>query len=282
MRRAGLIGALLLLAAANALVLGGVAWNRSATPDASLRLTERELPLYNGFYRSQEDSSLALQLTLADGSHAPDWLDAARLRELGFESPWREAGPPHRREGFRQPLPRRAWLVLEFDGPAWQAALAVREQELAALNAKIAAGEATLQQRQYREQQLQQMRQSGSRLVAIDVGRDAQALRLRYPDPARYLITAAEVRVWFDWREGRQAESAPPTLHGRFAQLLPGRIHLALPQRAALQAALGGTLAQARSSDRNSDQPPRYAVLLNYGVRHEPWVAAIEPLSEAR
>ena len=276
MRRAGLIAALLLVVLTNALVLAGAVWNRAAAPQASLRLTERELPVYTGFYRSQEDIGLALQLRLADGSRSPDWLHAAKLAELGFQLPQRRAGG---RDSDRQPLPRRAWLVLEFDGPAWEAAVAAREQKLVDLDTQIASGEATLQQRQYRQQQLQQMREGGSRLVAVDAGRDAAALRQRFPDAERYLITAAEVRAWIDWPDGAEPETEPVRLHGRFSDLLPAHIHVPVKHRSALLAALGGAAAHALQSEPASDRPPRYAVLLSYGARHEPWIAAIESLS---
>jgi hypothetical protein len=45
MKRLGLVCALLLLVAVNAFVLAGIATNRSNQPEASLLLTERELPL---------------------------------------------------------------------------------------------------------------------------------------------------------------------------------------------------------------------------------------------
>lgn len=276
MRRGGLIGALVLVVLVNATVLAGVAWNRSGQPDATLRLTERELPLQYSFYRAEEDSGLALQLTLSEGSRAPDWLDADKLAALGFQPEPPGSEPATGRAGIKQALPRRAWVVLEFDGPAWQAALAARQQSLAAFDEKIAAGDATSQQRELGQQQLERMRVNGSRLVAVDAGADAAALRSRYPDRARYLITRAELRMRLSQPHASQRGAEAPVVRGYIRQLLPGRLHVPLQHRAAL----GGALPERRGRDAASPRAPRYAAVVNYGARREPWVEEIVALNK--
>ena len=239
MRRAGLTGALVLLVVVNLAVLGGVAWNRAGQPEASLLLTERELPLYDSFVRAEENSGLALQLSLYAGSYSPDWLDERKLRTLGFRPERYDTADAAEDETGRQALPRQAWVVLEFDGPAWQAALADSETELAGLDGKIQSGESTLQQREYRQESLERMRQSSSRLVAVDAGTDAAVLRERYPDTTRYLISSAEIHLWMAPAPSPEENGDRPRVRGTL-QLLGDRIHVPLQQRAALQSALGG------------------------------------------
>ena len=61
MKRYGIMTALLLLLVVNGIVLGGVYYNRSGIPEATLTMTERELPLaYN--YRHKENSGVTLRL----------------------------------------------------------------------------------------------------------------------------------------------------------------------------------------------------------------------------
>ncbi|HUT39700.1 MAG TPA: DUF4824 family protein [Gammaproteobacteria bacterium] len=280
MRRAGLFAALMLLVVVNVAVLGGVAWNRAGQPAATLRLTERELPLYDSFVRAEENSGLALQLTLYQGSYSPDWLDEQKLRTLGFRPERYDTTDAAEGVRNKQALPRQAWVVLEFDGPAWQLALAESETELASLDGKIQAGESTLQQREYRQESLEQMRQSSSRLLAVDAGTDAAVLRERYPDTTRYLMTRAVIHLWVAPVLSPQEKGDRPRVRGTL-QLPVERINVPLQLRAVLQTALGGDVQNRAQRAENAVKLPRYSVVLNVGARHEPWLADIKPLDVA-
>ena len=190
MRRAGLLGALVLLVVVNLAVLGGVAWNRAGQPEASLLLTERELPLYDSFVRAEENSGLALQLTLYGGSYSPDWLDERKLLTLGFRPERHDTADAAEYETGKQALPRQAWVVLEFDGPAWQAALADSETELAGLEEVFpqlaAADSPTAQVGDDRFPQFQ-----GPTLAKVhnDLrGQGSRRKRRRAPDHARHVV----------------------------------------------------------------------------------------------
>src|SRR6202035_2098013 len=120
-RRLGLIAALALVVLANAVVLTGVARNRSGT-DARVELTERECPLVKSL-KDDDDSGMALELT----AHWPNGLsedgspgiDRETLRALGFDVSMPLNSP--RADGFyRRALPRDAFVVLEMEGPAWR------------------------------------------------------------------------------------------------------------------------------------------------------------------
>ena len=228
MKRAGLLGALALVVLVNAAVLGGVAWNRLGPLDASLRLTERELPIEWDFDAAEEDTGLALELNVNDW-RVSHWLGEAKLRELGFrteEYGWTK----------KQPL-QKVYLVLEFNGPAWLAAVKEWTPDPAA-----------------------------SRLMAVDAGQDARVLRQRYADPNRYLILAAEVGMEFV----HSPKDDRPTAEG-FIKLLNPRVHVPLQHRAALEAAVGDKAWLPRM------KAPRYEVVLNVGARHEPWIGEVKP-----
>jgi hypothetical protein len=274
MRRRVPLAALALLILVNTLVLAGVAWNRSGQPEASLSLTERELRLaYQGTDRD-ENSGIALALTLHNDSYTPAWLDEAKLRELGFRPDRVRLADGPADERYKQPLPRRAWLVLEFEGPAWHAALEERERDLGELPAKMEAGTATLEQIEIEARAVARMKTSGSRLVALDAGRDAAELRARYPDRAQYLIVSAEFRMRVEWAA---SEQDPELDRVQGTLRVPGRrIYVPLRFHAALLDALGDDLEAEYSMD--VDQPPHYSVTLRVGRRYEPWVAAVEEL----
>lgn len=272
MKRFGWLAALLLVVVVNAVVLAGVAWNRSGEPDATLQLTERELPLLYRFSRSQENTGVAFRLNLSDGTNSPDWLDADKLRQLGFSVPQSGAGRDARDAWSKRPLPRQAWVVLEFDGPAWQALLAEQTQRLADARLAVEKGEVTREQVKSLEKALMRMRQSGSRLVAVDASTEPSALRARYPDSRRYLITGAKVRMRVEHSLSAEDESDSLAVKS-YLQLLVNRIHVPLQQQKVLQSVLGGELRNERSGD--AQRPPRYVVRLQYGRRYEPWVVAI-------
>ena len=89
---------LALIVLTNAVALGGVWWNRSATPESALTLSERELGLPWRSLRFAEDSGLSLNLNWRVGDReagefvsgytfnggTPEWLDAAHMAALGF------------------------------------------------------------------------------------------------------------------------------------------------------------------------------------------------------
>ena len=278
MRPIGFFGALALIALVNAAVLGGVAWNRAGEPEATLRLTERELPVRTSFRRLREDSGMALQLTLLAPDNSPAWLDADKLRTLGFR-PDRYL-PPHDNGDacYKVAPPRRAWIVLEFEGPAWEAALVAREQELLDLQGKIVEGEATKQQLEDGQGALEHLRVGASRLVAVDAGLYPVALRERYADSSRYLIVNAELRMRVTRPCDRREDAGGQRVHGVIANILTRRIHVPTQHRAALDAALGEE--RGIKPSRGEAGHPRYAVLLNWGARYEPWIAEIKALQK--
>jgi hypothetical protein len=275
MRRRALLAALAVLVVVSTLVLAGVAWNRSGQSEASLALTERELRLVYQGTGHEENSGIALALSLHKDSYAPEWLDEDKLRELGFRPDSVLLAESPSDERYKQPLARRAWVVLEFDGPAWQAALERREKDLEELRAKVETGKATLEQVELEERAVARMKASGSRLVAVNAGRDAAELRARYPDRTRYLIVSAGFRMRLEWAASEQ-EPERDRVQGTLA-VLGRRIHVPLQFHKPLLDAVGDDLEADYSMD--ADEPPHYSVTLNVGKRYEPWVAGVARLA---
>lgn len=270
------LAAFVLVAAANMVVLSGVAYNRSGAPEAQVLLSEREVPL--PYRPHEENSGLALRLvwrTLGEDDDryawrsSPAWLTPAKLRALGFDLP-ETAGTGGPTAHGRSPLPREAFIVLELDGPAYREALAraVKEfQEARELHQAHPANEKLREAFHAAQTQLERERVSGSRLFAIDAGRDAARLRQAFPDRTRFIIARGLVRAGYDHHEDRRR------VRGAISRLVVESIHISRAHRRSLEALLNRAPKAAPSR-------PRYGVELAYGRRCEPWVVAIVPIGQ--
>lgn len=254
--------AVLLVVVVNAFVLAGVAWNRSGEPTAVLELTERELAMPYGRLTSRDSTGVALPIRRADQDY--DWLDRDKLAELGFDVGRFEGRPRH---DWRT-IERRLFVVLEYDGPAFQELLARREERLEAARQGLEKGETNRRQVASAEAALERFKKAESRLVAVDAGKEAESLRQRYPEGEQYVVMNALVRMHATSLPGQDSE---PVLRGRVGRFLPGRVHI--PRR------FHALLRRATDETRNAyDAPPRYRVVVKFGRRAEPWVADIEPM----
>ena len=274
----GLVSAALLLVA-NAVVLSQVIYNRTGEPEAVLSLTERELTIP---YRRHSDSSgLSLKLqwridrfTEAGNRnrwHSPDWLNAEKLKQLGFDLHAVEESAKHRKR-LRNTLERQVLVVLEYDGTAHTRAIEHLEGALKAAQTE-AAGQPHDPQRDRKLQEARKKlvheRVSASRLFAVDAGRNLDRLREQYPDRGRYLILQGTVDIYAHFSK---SQSEP---RGYISRLLNNRLNVALEQRQILEDAVaGGRNRLARG------HKPRYAVKLACGRRLEPWIRGISRLDE--
>ena len=91
----------------NAVVLGSVWYNRSGDPDSTLALTDRELASPVNYWHGEENSGLDLHLVWRTEQSRPqafttgsvyfggeaDWLDSAKLAELGIKVHVRSPSP---------------------------------------------------------------------------------------------------------------------------------------------------------------------------------------------
>ena len=279
-RTLGLGIALIILT--NAIALGGVWWNRAATPESELTLSQRELGLPWRSLRLMENSGLALNLnwrvagretgdsanvyTINGGT--PEWLDAAKMATLGF--PVDTAHDDGERRRYARQLPREVILVMELAGPAWQRALD-RARENADRHAAAAA--ANVGSKQFAERakrasdELAREENSNSRLFVIDAGLDARPLREKYPDRSRFLLLHGTVRPT---THSRQRNT--PQATGYVSRVGNGQIHVPHALREPLEA------LRAQGEPGGGDG---FSATLLVGQRLEPWLVNVKPLAKA-
>jgi len=248
---------------ANTVALVGAALNRAGEPETTLELTERELPLA---HRESDESGTWFELRW--NGRQPDWLDAAKLVELGFDC----SVPVTARTAelhYGKQLPRRAFVVLEHAGPSFEAWLAEQAAEIERLDAEAVGleGDEAKRNREERDR-IEADIQARSRLYAIDAGRSATALRERYPDRERHAIVGAAIGIFArDLPQAGKAEGAPDLVRGSINFLQTHRIHVNRTHARHLE-----------ELPATSAGPPRYGVTLSFGGRFEPWVVALELL----
>ena len=280
-RKGILLAGVGLILAANAVALGGAAWNRSGDPESTLRLTERELRVVGEPVLDRENSGMALRLrwrTLGqrtgpaddflDGRYAyggaPKWLDGAKLAELGFDTARKRVRGGREHDAIPA---KEVFLVLELDGAAYQAALERARQDNQ--RAKAAqAGKAGARdpegELKRAAQRLRREESTSSRLFVIDAGLDAGALRARYPDRARHAIVRGQVRPYWDTRA-----DATGALVGQVVGPSVGEINVPLEFQPSL------ANAGERALQGEDAQPPRREITVAFGRRLEPWITAV-------
>ncbi len=272
-RRIATLAGLALLALTNAVALGGVAWNRSSEPDATLHLTQRELtlPYVRSDAREEENSGLSLHLNwrtlpppatkdrevdlARQGGAFPQWLDANKMSSLGFTAPVPSRHQPEDDNArFLWQTTRSVLIVLELDGAANQEALRRADVYAATIMAKNAHGE----NNRVREPQSQRERLTGSRLFAIDAGLDAAALRAIYPDRTKYAIVHGRIAPR-GLRDERQAR-------GAIESISVDEVNVPLAWRSifdGIRPSYDGTLDEPASN---------FQATVAFGRRFEPWL----------
>jgi hypothetical protein len=264
-----------LIVIVNAVILGAAARNRGGDRLAELTLTERELAVPE----FREDESSGLFLTLKFASEPPPavqriawrkradlpsvdypWLDRAKLEGLGFRL-GTEPGT----------IQRTAFVALEFDGESWTRWLAAREDRL---RKRLPQDEA--------EALLALDRTMRSHLVPVDAGRNAETLRRRFPDRARYLIVPGIVRAV----QGG-ADAGDPSWRGQIAAVLVSDLHVPRELAPALKTFLPQETEDAVSKREQRERqlswpapaPPRYRAVVTFGSRNEPWLVGVSEIA---
>jgi hypothetical protein len=267
-----LIGVALILVT-NAVVLGGVAYNRSGEPESTLRLTERELRIRNWSWPENENSSIDLYLdwrvATADrcgnysGSGYSDRLrlDAEALRRFGFDVSGDLGSEEVRRRLDNQPS-RMAWFVLEQDGPAYQKALehAIQWRDQTQAEATADAKEHSVLESA--RTCLEEEQRSASRLFVVDLAPDKEGLRARYPDRRMYAIVRGSLNVHVvDW-------PGPRYVAARIHKIDVDAIRVPHTYRKIVE-----PLVEPRTHSRNPG--PRYVTTVSFGQRLEPWIVEL-------
>jgi hypothetical protein len=240
-------------------MLASVAANRAGDPGALITLTERELPMQ---MVSDRDSAQKLRLATAwtYGSlwerALDEWFTGEKARTLGFscrasrDTSYRTCG-----------LPRRAYAVFEYDGPAWAKITEGLRRQMAT-PPPGQTGES-----EYGVQTLQRQINFGSRLVPVDASIDPAALRRAHPNRQRYLILPVIITGYTDI-ETDANRTTGPAVHAQVELVTPT---LVMPNQ------FRGQLSGIQPSGYGPiDREPRYSVSLAVGRHYEPWIVSVE------
>jgi len=253
MKRTAILLAITLVLVSNAIALIGVARNRAGSPLATIELTERELPLLNtGLDNSGIDLRFEWSGIVRETNAGP--LSRGQLEQIGFDFRF-PAGTP---AGNIALMPRKAFVALEYQGPAWKQWLLLVEEERQRIQTgaprlpgmRVLPGEPLLE----------------SRLFPVDVAKSYSDLRTRYPDQSRHLIVQAVLRARVEEvKDTVTGMVSSYNCSGFVAEILPGTVHVPLPHARIL----------ALLKPRRPGEEPRYIITLEYGNRLEPWVASV-------
>lgn len=235
---------IVLLASVAALAQAG--WNRSEIRRETV-LSDREAPIASG---GRDETALWMRLDYADpvDSGWGGWLGSARLAALGADT---TRGAVRRRQMDARP----AFAVFERDGPAWRAHVEQRTVE----HARALAADSAPAQRDSLVSLYRGGLERGSRLILVDAGPDAEALAVRYPDPARHLILPAVVRTFSTVQWGGPGTPTDTVLGSR----------VDLEHRRLL---VSGEAAAVIRAPRSAG----YRVTIATGRSQAPWVKAVE------
>lgn len=298
MKRYGMFIAIGLLVLVNAAVLAGVVYNRSGEPDATVTLTERELPLASYYgYSDRENTGLSLRLDWSKNSawfhgfyfgeprnnRQAEWFNKEKLEAIGFDCKL-PLDAPGAEVHYRKMLPIKTYAVLEYEGSAWESWLADEQKALAETEAKAQAGSISPKQLKEAQAGFDREVRTHSRLFVIDAANDAAALRKQYGERGRYLILPATVRLqYYPSTRDKDTGQVPPRIEGIVSEILTDNIYVPKEHRAVLEKSLRDRDSrQAMSSDFNPygqrSNGPSYEVTLRVGKRAEPWIASVRAL----
>lgn len=272
-RRTATWAGVALLVLTNAVALGGVAYNRGGVPDAVLKLSQRELSPPYVWNDKGENSGLSLKLQWRSpppaaptrhgkmyyGERNPGWLNAQKMRELGFDAlatskpQLFDATPPSRHRA----LPRDVFIVLEFNGPAYQDAVRRAQADVDAASAASAPADESSRDAQAA---LDAARLVDTRLIAVDAGLERSALRARYPDRTMYAIVRGRISPTRD--------RAEDDLGGFIDELGGEEINVPLEMRPVFEGAV------ARNGYDRSVPAVHFDATVMFGRRSEPWLAS--------
>ena len=281
-----------LIVITNLALLGAAGWNRQGVPEVELSLTERELAMAPA--RQEEGGEVMLSLVL---SHKPPgvlrriaarknyklpsvkypWLDRDKLRELGFRVDL-DPSDPEAPDYYRHAAMRRAYVVLEYEGDGWSSWLAGREEQVERARREVEEGTMQASALADAEAVLALDRTMRSRLLPVDAGTDADALRQRYPDRRRHAVVEGLFRP-----QVVRPNDGTPFLKGYLWGLVVRRVHVSRKLRQPLEAFLpeddwNEILTREKEVAQAgwpSPVAPRYRAVLAVGRRYEPWLVSV-------
>jgi hypothetical protein len=292
MKRYGLISTIALIVLTNIVVLAGVAYNLSGEPDATVQLTERELHLQKSWdITDKEDTGVYLTLKWNmlgyykyGWEHRKDtWLNQQKLDELGFNTDFPLEDKKANRYYSRQ-LPRQAYVILEFNGDAYQDWLKEARQRIEEIRQEVLEEKKEKKKKNLENdiRNIEKEMVTQSHLFTIDGGLDPKELRKQYPDRSKYIITSAvfDISMHYIPRKKDPPKSPKkPYLSGWVRAISIPQIHVTSDYRSFFISDIKTHTKTYLPRDKPlSNLEPRYQVTLNYGQRYEPWIADVQKL----
>ncbi len=262
-RHAWLLAALAIVAVSNTVMLCQIYANRQGGAESRIELSERELP----YVSHQENSGISLRLLWRNENK--NWLSPEKMHSLGFFLPEQIDDDAYR---YSYWLSHPVFLVLEYNGAAYQENLARLRKELEDAQISADKGEETQRHLKYAQSALDDEINCKSRLFVIDASLDRKTLRAQYPDRQRYLIVHGSLRP--DYSRKKDDSSYELTASGINVSISD----INVPQR--WSAPFANIEPQTRryywrNACNKDEEIIRYHVELSYGQRLEPWVESI-------
>ena len=268
-RRYSIITGVVLVLVANLTVLLGVAYNHSGMPDSWLSLTQRELeiPYQSSFNSENNGNSLRLKYRFPGAQNPyqrhdeidPNWLNKAKLASLGFNVDL-PIDTNRSRTTFEKQLSKAVFLVLEFDGTAYQQAIELaKKKDAEDLMKKEADGDT-------KNQPVALIREMtmNSRLFVIDAGLNRNVLRAKYPDRLRYCIVHGEIQPRVIYNKEKQ-----PFMTGYAKDVSAQFINVPSELRGVFEAGQKKNLDDGYVAN---DKLPSFEATVAFGRRLEPWI----------
>ena len=291
MKSYGLIPVIVLIVLTNVVVLSGVAYNRSGVPDTTIKLTERELQWRESWdMMDREDSGISLVLKWNmpgyydyNWTHRKsNWLNEEKLKELGFDTSYPlDDKKAHRY--FNHQLPRQGYVVLEFNGDAYRDWLNDAKKRMDEIRQELKGDEKNKNNLESHLWEIEKKIITQSHLFAIDSGQNPRDLRQRYSDKSKYIITPAVFDITLQYtprKEDEPRSDKTPYLSGWVQSLSIPEIHVTSEFRSFFVSDIKTHTRMYLPREKPlKDLEPRYQATLNYGQRHEPWIADVEKLN---
>lgn len=261
--------AFILLLGTNAVVLTGVYLNRTIEITSHTVLTQREL--HTPYKNKKENNGVSLRLVYrtlnsdkSQGSYykAPSWLNASKLRELGFNTDAHLSSINRKKTA-----PKEVFIVLENDGEAYKKSLTLAEANFWQKEILFNANKDDKRVKQNYEDAkklLNREQTSESRLFAVDAGLEYEKLRQIYSDKNKYIIVKGLVNKAYQYKIGQEQ-------YGSVQQLDVQKIHLPYKFKYVLK---GSTPDNYLNNPADNIQ--KYEVEIKYGSRYEPWISSVK------
>lgn len=164
---------------------------------------------------------------------------------------------------------------MEYEGKSWDSWLKSAQNKLQTLTEELES-ETRDSKKKLVEQNIKNIKRrinSTSRLFPIDAGLDPSALRQKYPDGSKFMITKGVVDLRYNYFRNRARD---PFLWGWVKKISVDEINVPSDMRdffLDLKKGEDGARSLYSSGSYLAKGEPRYQVTLKYGKRYEPWIA---------